>query len=704
MNFFRILPLFLLFFVQFSCAPKKTTSVSSTTIPKAEINTAQTNQENNTMSNDKLEGIDIAKLSENVRAQDDFFKYVNEKWINENPIPESKSSWGMFHILRDNSSKEVKKIMDRVYAAKSAKGTNAQLLGDFYFSGMDTLKMEKEGVQPLKKYFEKIDNANNSISLAEIFAELGIIGVDLPIGISVSQDYKNAQQQVLWIATGGLGLPEKDYYFSKEPRTMQVRNAYVDYNAKLMELAGFTKAEAEKNAQLLLQMETSLAEVSYSKVEMRDPQKMYNPIQLSELKQKLTFIDLEVYLNKSGVNKVESLVAVNPAFNNKLNEIYKSFSNNDWKIFMKAQLLQTSAGTLSKAFRDASFDYNEKTLQGKKAQEPRWKKVIDAADFYLRDVIGEEYVKENFSSDAKTRALELVQNISVAFAERIKKIDWMSQATKEKALYKLDKIDVKIGYPDKWRTYSGLDISRTQTFFDNTMQCRKYEHFRNINKLGKPIDRGEWLMGPQTVNAYYNPSKNEIVFPAAILQPPFFSNNVDDALNYGGIGMVIGHEITHGFDDQGSQYDAEGNLQEWWSKEDKEKFKNKTQALVEQYAKYKVLDTLKVNGELTLGENIADLGGIMITYDAFLKSMMNKRLMKIDGLTPSQRFLINFGQIWRTHDRAQTALQKIKTDPHSPAVYRVNGVLVNFPSFYSDYELKPSDKMWVDENKRLTIW
>jgi len=684
-----------------SCSSKKNTSVAIKPTEPAVPSVSEMTQHNH---EHHLEGIDIHKLSARVRPQDDFFKYVNEKWISENPIPDSKSSWGMFHILRDNSSKEVKKIMDNAYASKSAKGTNAQLLGDFYYSGLDTLRMEKEGISPLKKYFSKIDNISDAQSLGNLYAELGSIGIDLPLELYVTQDYKDAQQQVLWMGASGLGLPEKDYYFSKEARIAKVREAYLNYNIKLLQLAGFSENEAKKSAEKVLEMETKLADVTMSRVEMRDPQKTYNPVRLSELKSKLKFIDIDAFLNNSGINGVENIVTINPKFNNELNTIYTSFGNEDWKLYYKTRFLQAYGGALNKAFRDASFEFNEKVLQGKMAQEPRWKKVIDAADYLLRDAIGEEYVKENFSSEAKIRALELVQNISEAFGERIKNLDWMSAATKEKALNKLGKIDVKIGYPDKWRTYTGLDITRNYSFMDNLINCRKYEFNRNIQKLGKPVDRSEWLMGPQTVNAYYNPSKNEIVFPAAILQPPFFSNNVDDALNYGGIGMVIGHEITHGFDDQGAQYDAEGNLKEWWTAEDKEKFKAKTQKLVEQYAQYKVLDSLKVNGELTLGENIADLGGIMITRDAFIKSMVNKRMMKIDDLTPSQRFLINFAQIWRTHDRAQTALQKIKTDPHSPAVYRVNGVLVNFPDYYHVYELKSSDKMWVDEDKRLTIW
>lgn len=649
-------------------------------------------------------GIDLSLLHSSVRPQDDFFGYVNNNWIQQNPIPGNKGSWGMFNVLREQSLNDIKEILDHSISLNSAPGSNMQLLGDFYKTGMDTNRIDQLGVSPLKPWFDKVNKVNDKKSLSILLADLDLHGVNVPFGIGVNQDYKDASKQVMWLSNDGLGLPDKEYYTSAEKQIEAVREAYKKYISDLFIASGEDEATAKKHAETVFNLEAKMAENTLSKVEMRDPEKLYHPMKTSEVAKTLSIIDFETYFAQYKVPFLQDLVVVHPPFIKAFNELYSTANLSDWKIYFKARLLDASAGLLSKPFQNAAFEYKEKTLQGKRTQEERWKKVSNAAEYYMRDIIGQEYVKKRFSPVAKERALELVSNLRYALGERIKNLAWMSQETKKKAQLKLDKIDVKIGYPNQWRTYQGLQVNASNTFFDNVMNCKLYESFRNLNKLGKPVDRTEWFMGPQTVNAYYNPSKNEIVFPAAILQPPFFSETADDALNYGGIGMVIGHEITHGFDDEGSQFDADGNLASWWTAEDRSKFETLTKKLANQYSEYVAVDDMKVNGELTLGENIADLGGINITYDALNYSLRNKRVMMIDGLTPQQRFFINFAQIWRTHDRPQVLIQKIKTDPHSPAKFRVNGVLPNFDAFYHVYGLNAQDKLWLEEKDRIKIW
>ncbi len=648
------------------------------------------------------------EFSNKVKPSENFYEYVNQKWSRAHPIPDDKSRFGMFDILDENSRTVVKKILETAANNKAAqpKGSNLQILGDFYRNAMDTATINKAGVQPLQPWFTEIQNATTPSALTKVFSRLGMRDVNSPLGYYVEVDAKNSSRYVMYVNQGGLGLPDKDFYLRTDEKSQKNLSAYKEYVKSLFHIAGLDKTvSADQQMQNVLEVEMALAKASRSRVELRDPEKNYNLFTIDKLKSDYKNIDWDAFFAEMKVAPKEIVVG-QPEFYKVVNEMFANIPHDKWVSYVEFELLNGTAKQLNTEMVNARFNFFGKTLSGIQKLEPRWKRIATVSEQYLRDLIGQEYVKTNFSPNAKKRAIDLVDNIKASLKDRISGLTWMGAETKAKALEKLAKIDVKIGYPDKWWTYENTDVNN-QPHILNVLNCAYAENLRVLSKLGREkIDRTEWGMAPQTVNAYYNPLINEIVFPAAILQPPFFYAAGDDGVNYGGIGMVIGHEITHGFDDEGSQYDAEGNLKNWWTDTDKKNYEEMTGKFVKQYNGYTLFpgDSLHVNGELTLGENIADLGGMIISFNALKKAIGTKKQPLINGLTPEQRFFINYAIIWRENMRPETMRMQTLSDPHSLANFRVNGVLSNLPEFHKAFGVKPGDKMYNKEESRSKMW
>jgi len=639
-----------------------------------------------------------------VKPTENFFMYVNGDWIKNNPIPATESSWGSFNELRDANRKLLHKILDSAAALKSPQpGSNAQLIGDFYASGMDSAAIEKAGITPVLPELKRIDAIKDHKDIMPVIAHLQRNGIFPMFWVMVDLDAKVSDQYALYFSQGGLGLPNKEYYLSQDGKSDTVRMEYKAHIAKMMQLTGETESQGKKDADVIMDIETGLAKASMSPVELRDPIASYNKMTLAQAEALAPEMDWKNYLAASGIQPVSSLIISQPKFFAKVNKYLTTVSVDDWKIYLKWHLVHNTARFLSSNFVNESFNFYSKQLYGVKVLEPRWKRVQSMTDMALGDALGQEYVKRAFSPEAKQRVLAMISNLKDALKDRITSLDWMNASTKKEAYEKLNTLMVKIGYPDKWKDYNGLKIDR-EAYVLNVMRSDSFEYNRNMNKLGKPVDRTEWEMTPPTINAYYNPAMNEIVFPAGILQPPFFDAKADDAINYGGIGAVIGHELTHGFDDEGRLYDSKGNLKNWWTKEDSVNFEKKTQVVVHQFNHYDV-DKLPINGKLTLGENIADLGGLTIAYAAFKKAEEGKpEAGKIDGYTPDQRFFIGWARVWRSHETPEALRQQILTNPHSPSVFRVNGPLSNMPAFYKAFDVKQGDAMMAADSLRGQIW
>jgi len=651
----------------------------------------------------KTASIDVSLLDTTIAPGDDFFDHVNKRWIEKNPIPASKNGWGMFSILQENSSNILKDIQEKASKANAQAGSNTQIIGDFYASGMDSAGIDKAGLEPLKGMLDEINTLNSTDGIAAYYAKITKNGGTSPIGFFVEQDFKNTTQYIGFLYQSGLGLPDRDYYFRNDDKSKADRESYKAYLKQIFMLSGSDDATATKQAANVFEIELQMAKSHMTLVEQRDPYAVYNKMSLKDIKKMSSNFNWDVYFKELGAPVMDSLVVGMPNFIKAWDAMLKKTDITNWKDYLKFHLINSFSSQLSADFEKASFDFYDKKLSGIEEQEPRWKRVTYLSDDLLRDAIGQEYVKVAFDEQSKKKALELVENLRNALSERLKGLTWMGDSTKQKAQEKLQKIMVKIGYPDKWRSYEGIGIKK-QHYVLNVMAATSFDFQRMLNKLGKPIDRTEWGMGPQTINAYYNPLLNEIVFPAAILQPPFFDANADEAVNYGGIGMVIGHELTHGFDDQGSQFDANGNLTNWWTDKDRENFINLSKRFVEQYNGFVAIDSIHVNGELTLGENIADLGGMIIAYTAYKNATANKKDEMIGGLNADQRFFINFAQIWRTHYRKDEVIQRLYTDPHSPPKARVIMVLSNFPEFYKAFNVTDKNKMFIPEDKRCIMW
>lgn len=645
---------------------------------------------------------DKTGMDTTVKPGDNFFDYANGTWLKKTEIPGTETSWGLAKILYNNTQTELHGILEDAVKQDAAKGSAEQKVGDLYSSGMDTVTIEKLGYTPVKPTLTAIDALKDYKELINYIAGSYKDGDGYMFGFYVAADGRNSKQNVAQFDQDGLGLPNRDYYFNNDDATKKIREAYVAYITKLFVLTGVDAATAAKNAQDILKLETELAKSHSTPVELRDPIKNYNKFAVADIQKKIPDVDLSDVFKRMGF-KTDTILVGQPKYDIALFGLLKSEPIAIWKTKLKFMALSSSANYLSKDFRAASFEFNDKTLNGQKQPKERWKTMVNTVDGGLGELLGQVYVKKYFTPDAKKRITDLVNNLQAVYKERIEKLDWMSPATKEKAITKLNAFTKKIGYPDKWKKYDDVTIDKG-TFYANMQSISKHNYKEMIDKVNKPVDKTEWGMTPPTLNAYYNPSYNEIVFPAGILQYPFFDKDADDAINYGGIGMVIGHEMTHGFDDQGSQYDKDGNLNVWWTKEDNAKFRAKTQAIAKQYDGYTVLNNMHVNGNLTLGENIADNGGVAIAYEAFKRTPEGKSDKKIDGFTPDQRFFLSVAQIWRSKNRDEATRMRINTDPHSPAMYRVNGPISNMDAWYQAFGVKPGDKLYKPENARVKIW
>lgn len=646
--------------------------------------------------------IDKTNMDLSVKPGDNFYLYANANWLKNNPVPSIKTRWGSFDVLREESSQRLKQLLEGA-ASTAVKDRKTQMVGDFYTSAMDSMAIEAAGINPIKPQLDKIAALSDRSAVLAEAATMRTVGYGSPLfRMSVDQDDKNVNQYIPQLSQGGTTLPDRDYYLKNDPRSMKIREAYKMYLQKMFSLAGESAAMAANSADAIMRIETSLAKVQYSRIEMRDPYKTYNKYAVKDFSATTPDMNWVNLFQMMQVQGVDSILVDNPGFYKSADLLLSALSLNDWKSYLRWSVLKSSAPYLSSAFVDANFKFTQ-VISGQKVQTPRWQRTASLIDGSLGEMLGQLYVDKYFKPEAKERMKALVSNLALAFEDRIKRLDWMSEVTKVKAMEKLHAFTKKIGYPDKWKTYDGVAIS-SKDFLGNLQSANKWSYTEMTSRMGKPVDRTRWGMTPPTINAYYNPSNNEIVFPAAILQFPFFDFEADDAINYGGIGGVIGHEMTHGFDDQGRQYAADGNLQDWWTKDDADNFKKRADRVVGQYNNYVVLDTLHVNGKLTLGENLADLGGLSMAYEAFTKTTQFKEGKLIDGLTPTQRFFLSWAQIWRNNALPETQAQLILTDSHSPGMHRANGAVVNMDEWYNAFNVQEGDKMFIPADKRIHIW
>lgn len=647
--------------------------------------------------------VDVSELDSSVRPQDDFWSYVNGRWVDRTEIPADKARWGSFDSLAEQSRENVRTIIEDLSKAEDLKpGTPAQQIRDLFNGFMDTGKLNALGAAPIESELAEIDAILNREELVDYLAHMARLGISHPVGLSINQDLKKPDEYVSYIGQSGLGLPDRDYYFEEGDRYDDIRAKYLVYAETLFKLADIE--DGAQLAQAAYDFEKQIAEPQWTRVQNRDREKTYNKFSRPELAEKNSGFLWARYWDGTGLGAESQFVVRQPDYLERFASIFAGTDLATWKAYLKLRVLDNAAAFLSDAFFDASFEFYSKTLSGTEAQEERWKRGVNLVNALLGEAVGQEYVKRHFPPEAKARMLELVNNLNLAMADSIGQLEWMAPETKVEARKKLAKFSTKIGYPDKWKDYSGLEIVAGD-LIGNLRQAAEFEHNREINKLGKPIDRGEWFMTPQTVNAYYNPSMNEIVFPAAILQPPFFGLQADDAVNYGGIGVVIGHEIGHGYDDQGRKSDGDGMLRDWWTEHDAEEYQKRTAKLVEQFDGYSPVEGSNVNGQLTLGENIGDLGGMTLSWRAYQKSLEGKPAPDtIDSLSAAERFFISYAQIWRSKSRDAYMVRMLKTNPHSPPEFRVKGPLANFAPFYETFGIAEGDGMFLDPKKRVSIW
>ncbi|GEO04814.1 peptidase M13 [Adhaeribacter aerolatus] len=648
--------------------------------------------------------IDKVNMDLGVKPGDDFYSYASGTWLKNNPVPAKETRWGSFNVLRDFNINAVKTILTETAQLKNAApGSLEKRVGDFYAAGMDSVTIDKLGYSPIKADLQKAASVKNVKEVLDQAATMRTSGIAAPLfGFYVGQDRKNPNNMVPQLSQGGTTLPDRDYYLKNDARSTKIQQAYKNYITQLFTLTGVSQAAAQKNAETIFNLEKKMAEAQMSRVEMRDPYKTYNKFAIADFTKTTPTLDWKGLLTKMKVTGQDTVLVNSSKFFTDLNSLLTSTPVADWKTYLQWNVLKSAAPHLSTPFVNANFAYTQ-ALTGQKIQTPRWQRMSSQTDGTIGELLGQLYVKKHFKPEAKARMEELISNLVKAYEIRIKNLDWMSPVTKEKALAKLHAFTPKIAYPNKWKNYEGLEIKRN-TYFQNVRNAGVWAYNDMVSQLGKPVDRTKWGMTAPTVNAYYNPVMNEIVFPAGILQFPFFDPNADDAVNYGGIGAVIGHEISHGFDDSGSQYDKDGTLRNWWTPEDLTRFKEKATALQKQFDAYTVLDTIHVNGKLTLGENIGDLGGLNAAYEAFKMTKQGKSNEKIEGFTPDQRFFLAWAQVWRGNILPESAAQQIITDPHSPGEYRTIGAPVNMDAWYQAFDVKPGDKLYKKPADRIKIW
>jgi len=648
--------------------------------------------------------IDPSNMDLMVKPGDDFQNYAGGVWLKNNTIPPKETRWGSFSVLREFNIQAIKTIVTDAMNDKSAPaGSVKRRVGDFYAAALDSVTAEKLGMDPIRDDLKRINGVKNAQQVLDeiVYQRLNALGTPL-FGFSVGQDQRQPAKMVVQLGQGGTTLPDRDYYLKSDARSKKAQDALNTYMVTLFALSGATEPEAKKKAEGTLKIEKRLASAQMSRVEMRDPVKRYNKFSVADFSKTTPSIDWKALMAKMSITTEDSLVVNSPRFFITADSLVKNASVSDWQAYLQWNVLRAAAPLLSKRFTDASFAYDQ-ALTGQKVQRPRWERAAMRVDNSIGDLLGQLYVEKYFKLQAKARMQEMIANLIKAYEIRIKNLDWMSEETKKKALDKLKAFTPKIAYPDKWQDYPGLLIT-DKTHYQNARNAAKWSYHDMLNRLGKPVDKSRWGMTPPTVNAYYSAVMNEIVFPAGILQFPFFHPDADDAYNYGAIGAVIGHEISHGFDDSGSQYDKDGTLRNWWTPQDREKFMAKAKLLQEQFDAYTILDSLHVNGKLTLGENIGDLGGLNAAYEAFKMTPQGKSDVKIDGFTPDQRFFLAWAQVWRGKTLPERAAQLILTDSHSPDQFRTIGAPINMDAWYKAFDVKPGDKLYKKPEDRIKIW
>ena len=645
--------------------------------------------------------IDPANLDKTVVPGNDFDTYANGGWKKLNPLPADRGRFGSFDKLAEVAEKQVNDLVKTTAAAKNEKGSVPDKIATLFNSGMDTAKIEKQGLEFITPYLKEIDQINTPDEVQQAVIRFHQYGFSPLFGIYGSADARNSAMVIAQLTQAGMGMPDRDYYVNDDPRSVDLRAKYITYMTTMFKLLGNDDATSAANAQKVMSLETQLAKASMTRLEQRDPNKTYNKVTTAELVKLSPVFNWNRYFAEMGLGDPGSVNLNQPIFVKEISNMLATIPVEDWKIYLKWNLINETASYLSSDFVQASFDFYGKAMTGTEVMRPRWKRVLGVTSGALSEALGQLYVKAYFPQASKDRMIKLVENLRVSLGERIQNLEWMGPETKQKGIEKLHAINVKIGYPDKWRDYSGLEI-KDDAYVLNVLRANKFETEYFLGKINKPVDKLEWGMSPQTVNAYYSPFKNEIVFPAAILQSPFFFKDGDDAVNYGAIGVVIGHEMSHGFDDQGRKFDKTGNLTDWWTPEDSKRFDERTKVLVDQYNKFVVLDTIHANGQLCLGENIADLGGLNISHQAFLKANTQKE--PIDGFTPEQRFFLAYAHVWGQNTRDKEILRRTKEDVHSLGRFRVLGPLQNLPEFYAAFDVKEGQAMYLAPEKRAKIW
>ena len=651
-----------------------------------------------------VHGVNKADMDMSVRPGDDFYQYAGGGWLKANPMKPEYSSYGVFNDLAETNRKQIRELFENLSKEKHAFGSVGQKVADLYNMAMDSVRLNKEGAAPLQKDLDKVKAFSKKADFTAFIADQHLYKGNPFFGIGVDTDLKNSDLNVMWLSAGTSGLPDRDYYLNTDADSKKKQEAYRAYLSKIFQLSGYKKKEAEKAAKVIYNIEYQFAEAKMSRAEARDYNKLYNIYTIDMLQKDYPAIQWAKYFELMGVKDVKQVILTEPKVMAVAQKLMSTLSEQDIKYYVAGLIIKSSTSVLSDDFVNANFDFYGRLLNGQKEQKARWKRALGFPNSLLGEAVGELYVSKYFAGESKAKILKLIDNLRKALATRIANLTWMNDTTKINALVKLNSFTVKVGYPDKWRDYSKLTIDPAKSLYDNVAAATYVETLRNLEKFGKPVDKSEWGMTPQTVNAYYNPTTNEICFPAAILQAPFFDVNADDATNYGAIGVVIGHEMTHGFDDQGRNFNADGNMVDWWTAGDSKRFTAAAEKLAAQFDQITVVGDLKANGHLTLGENIADQGGLRISYDAFKTTQQFQEGKEIDGFTPAQRFYLSYGRIWAEHMTEEAIYQQTKSDPHSIGRNRVNATLRNIDTWYDAFGVKEGDKMWLAPAERAIVW
>lgn len=651
-----------------------------------------------------VHGVNKADMDMSVRPGDDFYQYAGGGWLKANPMKPEYSSYGVFNDLAETNRKQIRELFENLSKEKHAFGSVGQKVADLYNMAMDSVRLNKEGAAPLQKDLDKVKAFSKKADFTAFIADQHLYKGNPFFGIGVDTDLKNSDLNVMWLSAGTSGLPDRDYYLNTDADSKKKQEAYRVYLSKIFQLSGYKKKEAEKAAKVIYNIEYQFAEAKMSRAEARDYNKLYNIYTIDMLQKDYPAIQWAKYFELMGVKDVKQVILTEPKVMAVAQKLMSTLSEQDIKYYVAGLIIKSSTSVLSDDFVNANFDFYGRLLNGQKEQKARWKRALGFPNSLLGEAVGELYVSKYFAGESKAKMLKLIDNLRKALATRIANLTWMNDTTKINALVKLNSFTVKVGYPDKWRDYSKLTIDPAKSLYDNVAAATYVETLRNLEKFGKPVDKSEWGMTPQTVNAYYNPTTNEICFPAAILQAPFFDVNADDATNYGAIGVVIGHEMTHGFDDQGRNFNADGNMVDWWTAGDSKRFTAAAEKLAAQFDQITVVGDLKANGHLTLGENIADQGGLRISYDAFKTTQQFQEGKEIDGFTPAQRFYLSYGRIWAEHMTEEAIYQQTKSDPHSIGRNRVNATLRNIDTWYDAFGVKEGDKMWLAPAERAIVW